>query len=160
MKNLFLFILLFASFFATAQDTTVDSSAQKVEKFYNTELSDSAREAIKAQIEHMDKYIAQDSTRADAYVQRGFYYGQLGLMVQAIEDYDRAIALDDSLAIAYFNRSLALARFRWTMEACMDMKMAQILGLDQAQAVVDANCVLYKRTINKILAASDSTAVH
>ena len=153
-------VLLFSCFAVSAQETAVDSADQKVEQYYNTDLTDSARTAIKAQIAHMDQYLAQDSTRAAAYLQRGFYYGQLGLMVQAIEDYDRAIALDDSMAIAYFNRAIAKARFRWTMEACMDMKMAQILGLDQAQAVVDANCVLYKRTINKILVASDSTAVH
>ena len=117
-------LLTLATFFqlSQAQSTKVDSAQTKIEKYYNTGISDSLRAVYKAQVEHMNKYIAQDSTNAKAYLQRGIYYTQLGFQVDAITDYDKAIELDSNESVAYFNRGLAKARFSYTYDACYDLK--------------------------------------
>ena len=146
-----LLLLAFATLFTisvSAQETVVDSAKTKIEKYYNTGLSDSARADYKGKIAHMDKYIAQDSVNPEAFLQRGIYYSFLGLSVEAIEDYDKALALDSKQPIAYFNRGIAKARFRYTYEACYDFKKSYLLGVNQAAKVYTANCKLYHKKID------------
>jgi hypothetical protein len=149
MKFLILYGLLFAFGLMNAQQTQVDSAQTIVQKYYNNDLSDSLRKDYKAKIAHMDKYIAQDSVNPKAFLQRGVYYGLLGLSVEAISDYDIAIKLNDNQPIAYFNRALAKARFRYSYDACYDLKKAYILGLDQANKIFNSYCNLYKTKINQ-----------
>lgn len=63
------------------------------------------------EIELYSRCIDQDGPRADnlaiAYNNRGVAYGAAGDPDSAIEDYDRALALDPDYAIAYSNRGLA-----------------------------------------------------
>tara|TARA_B110000211_G_C13997737_1_gene516992 strand:- start:746 stop:1210 length:465 start_codon:yes stop_codon:yes gene_type:complete len=149
-----LILLAFSALFTcsvSAQETVVDSAQTKIEKYYNTGLSDSARADYKAKIVHMDKYIAQDSINAEAFLQRGVYYSFLGLSVNAIEDYDKAIELDSDQPIAYFNRGIAKARFRYTYEACYDFKKSYLLGVTQAAKVYTANCRLYQKKIDSLV---------
>lgn len=152
-KILLIFLLSFSSI-CLAQQTKVDSADAKIEKFYNVKLSDSLRAVYKAQIDHMNKYIAQDSVNPKAFLQRGIYYAQLGLNVEAIADYDKALVLDDKEPIAFFNRGLAKARFRYSYDACYDFKLANKLGLEQAAAVFDDNCGLFKAKIEQEVAAN------
>jgi tetratricopeptide (TPR) repeat protein len=148
MKLLLLATITLFSFSVSAQETVVDSAKTKIEKYYNTGITDSARAVYKAGIDHMDKYIAQDSVNPEAYLQRGIYYSFLGLSVAAIEDYDKALTLDDKQPIAYFNRGIAKARFRYTYEACYDFKRSYLLGVNQAAKVYTANCRLYQKKID------------
>lgn len=154
IKLIWGFALTVFSLNLSAQETVVDSVENKIEKYYNTGISDSVRADYKAKIEHLNKYIAQDSLRADAFLQRGAYYAFLGLHVQAIEDYNSAIALDAEQPIAYFNRGLAKARFRYTYDACYDLKKANLLGVDQAAKVLESNCRLYLKEIENSLVSN------
>ena len=154
MKFSILSLFLFAFGFVNAQQTQVDSAQTKIEKYYNNDLSDSLRNDYKAKIAHMDKYIAQDSVNPKAFLQRGVYYGQLGLSVEAISDYDMAIELNENQPIAYFNRALAKARFRYSYDACYDLKKAYTLGLDQANEIFNAYCRLYKTKIDQEVASN------
>ena len=149
MKFFILYLLLFAFGFINAQQSKIDSAQSKIQKYYNNDLSDSLRNDYNAKIAHMDKYIAQDSVNPKAFLQRGVYYGMLGLSVEAISDYDMAIKLNDNQPIAYFNRALAKARFRYSYDACYDLKKAYILGLDQANEIFNSYCRLYKTKIDQ-----------
>lgn len=152
-KTLTIFLLAFASI-SLAQQTKVDSADAKIEKYYNVKISDSLRAVYKSQIDHMNKYIAQDSVNPKAFLQRGIYYAQLGLNVEAISDYDKALMLNDKEPIAYFNRGLAKARFRYSYDACYDFKIANKLGLQQAADVFNDNCGLFKAKIEQEVAAN------
>ena len=154
MKFFILYSLLFAFGFINAQQTKIDSVQSKIQKYYNNDLSDSLRNDYKAKIAHMDKYIAQDSVNPKAFLQRGVYYGMLGLSVEAISDYDIAIKLNDNQPIAYFNRALAEARFRYSYDACYDLKKAYILGLDQANEIFNSYCRLYKTKIDQEISSN------
>lgn len=132
-------------------DSAIDSAHVKIEKYFNTGISDSLRIHYKAQIKHMDKYIAKDSLNPKAFLQRGIYYGQLGFQVEAIADYDQSIALDSSGSVAYFNRGLAKARFRYSYDACFDLKKAHSLGIEAAENIYKSCCRLYHSEIDKII---------
>ena len=154
MKFFILYLLLFAFGFINAQQTKIDSAQSKIQKYYNNDLSDSLRNDYKAKIAHMDKYIAQDSVNPKAFLQRGVYYGMLGLSVEAISDYDMAIKLNDNQPIAYFNRALAKARFRYSYDACYDLKKAYILGLDQANEIFNSYCRKKKKKIDQEISSN------
>jgi len=148
MRIYLLSTIFFYTIFVSAQETVVDSANTKIEKYYNLGLSDSLRADYKSKIIEMNKYIAKDSINARAFLQRGVYYSLLGLSIKAILDYDKSLVLNDKQPIAYFNRGLAKARFRYTYEACYDFKKAYLLGVDQAAKVYDTNCNLYQKKID------------
>lgn len=149
--SIFPILLLCAIFNINAQETKVDSAQSQIEAYFNLDISDSLRAVYKAQIDHMNKYIAQDSVNSKAFLQRGIYYAQLGLQVEAISDYDKSIALNDQEPIAFFNRGLAKSRFKFTYEGCYDFKKSAQLGLEQGATVFDENCSLFKKTIQSEL---------
>jgi tetratricopeptide (TPR) repeat protein len=148
MRNFLIIIFSYFSLSISAQETVIDSAKTKIEKYYNTGLSDSLRADYKGKIAHMDKYIAKDSINPEAFLQRGIYYSLLGLSVEAILDYDKSLALNEEQPIAYFNRGIAKARFRYTYEACYDFKKSYLLGVNQAAKVYDVNCKLYQKKID------------
>lgn len=147
-QTVFLFLFCIAGF-VKSQDTVIDSAEAKIEKYYNIDLPDSVRSHLKSQIDHMNKYIAQDSSNPKAFLQRGIYYGQLGAQVKAIENYDKTIQLDSLESVAYFNRGLAKGRFRYTLDACLDLKKAFKLGIQQAGEIYESYCRIYHSTIEK-----------
>lgn len=152
MRTLFIALLFVSVGNLFGQQTQVDSAQARIERYYNPDLTDSLRVVYKNQILHMNKYIAQDSLNPKAYLQRGIYYSQLGLAVEAIADYDKTLKLDNKEPIAYFNRGLAKSRFKFTYEGCYDFKMAAKLGIEQANEVYNDNCQLFKASINTQLA--------
>jgi tetratricopeptide (TPR) repeat protein len=151
LLNVLLFLLgdLFSQ--KSVIDSAIDSADVKIEKYFNTAISDSLRMHYKAQIIHMDKYIAKDSLNPKAFLQRGIYHGQLGFQVEAIADYDQSIALDSSGSVAYFNRGLAKARFRYTYDACFDLKKALSLGIEAAENIYKSCCSLYHSEIDNMI---------
>tara|TARA_Y100000766_G_scaffold219191_1_gene191116 strand:- start:2131 stop:2613 length:483 start_codon:yes stop_codon:yes gene_type:complete len=155
MRFYFLVLLLFVLVDLFGQkpviNSAIDSVHQKIEKYFNTGISDSLRNHYKAQIIHMNKYIAKDSLNPKAFLQRGIYYGQLGFQVEAISDYDKSITLDSNSSIAYFNRGLAKARFRYSYDACYDLKKALSLGIESAENIYESCCSLYHSQIEKII---------
>ena len=161
VMRLFLFItfmLLFVDSYAQKRvviDSAIDSVDTKIEKYYNTGISDSLRNHLKAQIEHINKYITKDSSNPKAFLQRGIYYSQLGFQVKAIADYDKSLQLDSNESVAYFNRGLAKARFRYSYDACYDIKKAHNLGIDAAENIYKSYCKLYHSQIEKSLLNSN-----
>ena len=152
MRNYLIIIFFYFALSISAQETVIDSAKAKIEKYYNTDLSDSLRLDYKIKIDYMNKYLAKDSLSCEAFLQRGIYYSFLGLSVEAISDYDKSLALNDQQPIAYFNRGVAKARFRYTYEACYDFRKSYLLGINKASKVYEVNCKLHQKKIDSVLA--------
>ncbi|MFM7024264.1 MAG: tetratricopeptide repeat protein [Flavobacteriales bacterium] len=121
-------------------DTHVSMS---VDKYFNTELSEVERKKREAAIAFFDNQIKEDSTDLSAYMNRGAYYAELGLHVQAIKDYNKALSIEPNQAIVYYNRALSKARFMYTLDACKDLKKAGELGLEQSTRLMVQKCGRY-----------------
>jgi len=121
-----------------------------VTDLFNLNLSESERAQAKAIIEVFSEQIRQDTTDINAYINRGSYWATLGLHVQAIKDYNRALLIDDSQPIIYYNLALSKARFFYTFEACKDLKKSSDLGLKQAGVVMSQKCGRHKAKLDAI----------
>ena len=121
----------------------VDKVNMPVEKYFNTELSDAERQKRQAAITFFDNQIKADSTNLSAYINRGAYYAELGLHVQAIKDYNKALTIEPNQAIVYYNRALSKARFMYTLDACKDLKKAGELGFESANTLITTRCGRY-----------------
>jgi len=126
-------------------NTTVDYD---VSDLFNLDLSESERAQAKAIIEVFTEQIDEDSSNIGAYVNRGSYWATLGLHVQAIKDYDKAIEINDQQPIIYYNRALSKARFFYTFDACLDLKQARDLGLQQANTLMMQQCGKHMAKLN------------
>ena len=143
--------------------TQSDSTAQKIDtsvdydvsELFNLDLSESERAQAKAIIEVFTQQITDDTTDIGAFINRGSYWATLGLHVQAIKDYDKALEIDDQQPIIYYNRALSKARFFYTYDACLDLKYARDLGLQQANTLMMQQC---GRHMTKLNAASTDTS--
>lgn len=118
-------------------DTSVDYD---IDDLFNLDLTEAERAQAKAIIEVFTQQINEDSTDAAAYINRGAYWSQLGLHVQAIKDYNRALEIDSTQPIVYYNRAISKARFFYTYDACLDLKRAYDLGLQQAGELLNTKC--------------------
>jgi len=126
-------------------DTSVDYD---VSDLFNLDLSESERAQAKAIIEVFSQQIEEDTSDIGAYINRGSYWATLGLHVQAIKDYDRALDIDDQQPIIYYNRALSKARFFYTFDACLDLKKARDLGLQQANTLMMQQCGRHMAKLN------------
>lgn len=147
MVSRLLLLLLFISGLSFGQTTSVDSSKQELEKYFNKNLSDSLRNVYKARLEHMNNYIRKDSTSSKAFLERGICYTLLGLHAESIHDYSEAINLDSTSSIAFFNRGLAKGRFMYSLDACKDLYKSYELGVDDAMEVVVIQCSRYHKML-------------
>lgn len=131
-------------------DTSIDYD---VTDLFNLDLSDNERAQAKAIIEVFTEQIAEDTTDIAAYINRGSYWATLGLHVQAIKDYDRAVEIDPEQPIIYYNRALSKARFFYTYDACLDLKKARDLGLQQADVLMNQQCGRHMAKLNAVPAS-------
>ena len=76
-------------------------------------------------------------------------WAQLGLHVQAINDYNQALKIDPDQPIIYYNRALSKARFFYTYDACLDLKKSSNLGLLQADKLLNTKCGKHLEQLNK-----------
>lgn len=177
--NKILLIILFAVFGTTVQaqktytprirkmgkdidgvniDTTAAKEKQKIDTsidydvtdLFNLNLSESERAQAKAIIEVFTDQIKQDTTDISAYINRGSYWATLGLHVQAIKDYNRALLIDENQPIIYYNRALSKARFFYTFDACKDLKKSRDLGLQQAGIIMSQKCGRHKAKLDAL----------
>ena len=149
---------------SSSADSTAPNSAQKIDTsidydvsdLFNLDLSEAERAQAKAIIEVFTDQIEQDTSDISAYINRGSYWATLGLHVQAIKDYDTALEIDSNQPIIYYNRALSKARFFYTYDACLDLKKARDLGLQQANTLMHQQCGRHMAKLNKLGADSVS----
>ena len=128
-------------------DTSVDYDLTDL---FNLNLSESERAQAKAIIAVFTDQINNDTSNISAYINRGSYWATLGLHVQAIKDYNRALLIDENQPIIYYNRALSKARFFYTYDACTDLKKSRDLGLQQAGVILSQKCGRHKAKLDAI----------
>ena len=82
----------------------------------------------------------------------------MGLHVQAIKDYNKALTIDDSQPIIYYNLALSKARFFYTLDACKDLKKSSDLGLKQAGVIMIQKCGRHKAKLDAIQNADSASS--
>ena len=115
---------------------------------FSLDLTEAERAQAKAIIEIFSQQIQEDTSNISAYINRGSYWATLGLHVQAIKDYDRALLISDDQPIIYYNRALSKARFFYTYDACLDLKKSRDLGLMQANTLMMQQCGRHMAKLN------------
>ena len=70
------------------------------------------------------------------YYNRGNFYAQRSDYQRAIDDYTRAIALEENIAEAWYNRGLAKIFSKKTEDGISDLSKAGELGIYQAYSVI------------------------
>lgn len=137
-------------------DTSTAVSDQKIKTsvdydvsdLFSLDLTEAERAQAKAIIEIFSQQIQEDTTNISAYINRGSYWATLGLHVQAIKDYDRALLISNDQPIIYYNRALSKARFFYTYDACLDLKTSRDLGLMQANTLMMQQCGRHMAKLN------------
>lgn len=137
-------------------DTSTAISDQKIKTsvdydvsdLFSLDLTEAERAQAKAIIEIFSQQIQEDTTNISAYINRGSYWATLGLHVQAIKDYDRALLISNDQPIIYYNRALSKARFFYTYDACLDLKTSRDLGLMQANTLMMQQCGRHMAKLN------------
>ena len=127
-------------------DTSVD---YQLDDLYNLDLTPAERAQAKAIIDVYTKQIKDNPKDIGAYTNRGAYWAQLGLHVQAINDYNQALKIDPDQPIIYYNRALSKARFFYTYDACLDLKKSSHLGLLQADKLLNTKCGKHLEQLSK-----------
>ncbi|MCX6180598.1 MAG: hypothetical protein NT150_01545 [Bacteroidetes bacterium] len=122
---------------------SVNPVNMSMDKYFNTDLSDLERQKRQAAITFFDNQIKADSTNLSAYMNRGAYYAELGLHVQAIKDFNKALTIEANQPIVYYNRAISKARFMYTLDACKDLKKAGELGYEPALTLMTLRCGRY-----------------
>ncbi len=80
-----------------------------------------------------------------AYYNRGLAYWRKGAFVRAIEDYDKAIALNPNDALAYANRGVAYRKKGEVDRAIADYDMAIALNPNDAAAYFNRGLAYYEK---------------
>jgi len=105
MKKL-LFILLYVPLFGFGQDYT------KGHEYYNAEK-------YELSIDYFTEAIINDQNNSSLYIIRGASYKSLGLYKLALEDYEKAIKIDDNI-LGYNNRAWVYITFKKYESAMQD----------------------------------------
>lgn len=151
MKNLifilFILIVKLISAQSTTDSTMVDEPKFDLEKYFNPNLTEEERKFYKDAIYTYSQQLHANPNDADALVNRGAAYAELGLYPYAIGDYNRSLKIDSTLSVAYYNRGLAKARFSYNKNACLDIKKAIEYGLDLAEPLFNEKCMRYVNEI-------------
>ncbi len=88
---------------------------------------------------YFDRSISVYET-AEAYTARGQLKVQLGLMQEALSDYNRSIELKDNFGNAYYNRATVYYIMGNLRLACEDWKKANDLGMPNTEDVLNSMC--------------------
>jgi len=83
---------------------TIETNPKDSHGLYNQGLIQLQHQDPKGAIDYFDRAIKADRNYAEAYVNRGIVYDELGNYQQAIADYNQAISINHNLAEAYYNR--------------------------------------------------------
>lgn len=74
-----------------------------------------------------------------AFNHRGVAYRELGMLPEAIADFDRAIQIFRDFAEAYYNRALAKERIGQLDAALSDLRLALLIARQRGRTTVAAN---------------------
>ena len=77
---------------------------------------------------------------AIAWFNRGNVKARMGAYNDAVQDYDKALELEERLGEAHFNRALLLIYLKRNEEACKDLSRAGELGIRNSYNLIKRYC--------------------
>jgi len=111
-----------------------------LKQYFKTSLTITEKKQMKKAIFMFSQQIKTHPDEALNYLNRGAIYATLGYYPDAIDDYNKALKIDSLFPEAYYNRGLAKARFGFTKHACIDIKKAAELGMQDASIILNDKC--------------------
>ena len=85
-------------------------------------------------------YVIKHDPKAVYYNMRGVIYGRMQVFDMALNDFDKAIALDSGASEYYFNKGNALLSLGNKDEACKHWKKSKDMGNKSAGNWIDGYC--------------------
>jgi tetratricopeptide (TPR) repeat protein len=98
------------------------------------------QEAYNSTILYCEKAIAEDRSNAMAYYLSGRSLHKMGLVIDALENYSKAININPEFGEAYFHRSAINLYLDKKAAACRDLALAVRLKVPGAEDVKNDNC--------------------
>ncbi len=111
-----------------------------MEAFLNRGLTKKMLGDFTGALADLDQVIDEFPDNADLRKNRGNLYLLFGMPQRAIEDYSKAIQLDDEHAEAYYNRAIAFLTIYDKVSACADLDRSIELGHDMAEEIKTYSC--------------------
>lgn len=111
--------------------------------FVQTEQSAGSQHSplqLQQALDYCSKALQIYPNSAFLYYNRANYYAKSQRLVEAIEDYNTAIALQANFAEAYYNKGLALLLLKDNAAACPCLSKAGELGITQAYNLIKRYC--------------------
>lgn len=93
-------------------------------------------EDFKGALEDFTKAIERDPELAEAYLHRGYVYGNKGELQEALADFNQAIAIDSAYIEAYYNRGFIYHFFEDYHKAGADFDKVIELNPEDTEAYV------------------------
>ncbi len=94
-------------------------------------------EDIEGALEDFNKAIEKDPKYAEAYLNRGFVYGNTGELQDALADFDKAITLDSGYVEAYYNRGFIYGYFEEYEKSMADFNRVIELNPKDSEAYIN-----------------------
>lgn len=104
-----------------------------MEAFLNRGLTKKMLGDFTGALEDLKEVIDEFPDNADLRKNKGNLYLLFGMPRNAIDDYTKAIQLNDSYAEAYYNRAVAFLIIHDKMSACADLEKSMALGSEIAE---------------------------
>lgn len=89
---------------------------------------------------HFTIAIEYEQNYGQAFLYRGICKMQMGDYKECLDDCNKAIWIFPNYAMAYYNRGIAKMSLKEKVAACIDFLMAQQLGYEPANELVEKYC--------------------
>jgi len=89
---------------------------------------------------YFDKALKKEPDNAKAHFLKGRSNHMIGKTKQALEDYNKALSIDDQFGEAYLYRGAIRAHSRNFKKACSDFEIAAKLDVEGASSAVKRYC--------------------
>ncbi len=117
--------------------TSIHVALSSAEGLNTTGKEKLKNEDIEGALEDFNKAIEKDPKYAEAYLNRGFVYGNTGELKKALADFDKAIALDSGYVEAYYNRGFIYGYFEEYEKSMADYSRVIELNPKDAEAYIN-----------------------
>jgi len=111
-----------------------------MEAFLNRGLTKKMSGDFTGALTDLDQVIDEFPNNADLRKNRGNLYLLFGMPQRAIDDYTKAVELDNTYAEAYYNRAIAFLTLYDKQSGCADLEKSIMLGHEMAKEIKMYTC--------------------
>lgn len=122
---------------------TIQTHPRDSQSFYQQGKKKLQKRDYQGAIKDFNQALAVNHNYAEAHVNRGIVYDELGNIRQAIKDYNQAISLNPNLAEAYYNRGNAYNQLGDFKQAIKDYDQAISINPKYTYAYANRSTTYY-----------------